>query len=115
MKKWLSLAAVLLAALVTPSLNRGAASPAKGDADKGKAVYSDQCADCHGEQGEGKASVAKMYKVQMKALSSKEVQAKSDTELRKDSVDGTGKMKPVKLSDEDANNVVAFVRSLAKK
>jgi len=89
---------------------------AGGDATAGKTVYIKSCASCHGPNGEGKDAIAKMFKTEMKPLNSKEVQAKSDAELRKDITEGTGKMKPVKgLSDKDLDNVIAFVRTLAKK
>jgi cytochrome c1 len=50
----------------------------------------------------------------MKHLGSKEVQAKKDADLKKDIVEGNGKMKPVKLTDEEAANVIAFLRTLKK-
>jgi len=84
-----------------------------GDAAAGAAVYAKKCATCHGDQGKGKESIAKMFKVELRALGSKEVQAKSDAELRKDVVEGTGKMKPVKgLSDNDLTDLMAFLRGL---
>ena len=89
---------------------------AGGDATAGKTVYTKSCSSCHGPNGEGKDAIAKMFKTEMKPLGSKEVQAKSDAELRKVITDGTGKMKPIKgLSDKDLDNVIAFVRTLAKK
>jgi mono/diheme cytochrome c family protein len=84
-----------------------------GDAAAGAAVYAKKCATCHGAKGEGKASIAKMLKVELRALGSKEVQAKSDDELRRDIAEGIGKMKPVKgLSDKDLSDLVAFMRTL---
>jgi cytochrome c553 len=84
-----------------------------GDATTGKTLYGKKCATCHGKEGEGKAAIAKMLKVELKHLGSKEVQAKSDADLSKNVTEGSGKMKPVKgLSDADVNNVVAFVRTL---
>ena len=44
------------------------------------------------------------------------MQAKTDAELLKNIVADTGKMKAVKgLNDDQAANVIAFVRTLAKK
>ena len=52
----------------------------------------------------------------MKPLASKEVQAKSDTDLKKTILEGTGKMKPVKDVDaKNADDIVAYLRTLAKK
>ena len=68
------------------------------------------------KEGEGKDAIAKMMKVTLRPLASKEVQAKSDAELTKDITAGNGKMKAVAgLSEADVANVVAFVRTLAKK
>lgn len=88
----------------------------KGDAKAGKAVYQKRCGTCHELSGAPKAAIAKMMKVEMRDLSVKTVQDKSDAELRKIVVEGTGKMKGVAgLSDKDMANLLAFVRSLAKK
>jgi hypothetical protein len=54
-----------------------------------------------------------MMKVEIPALGSKEVQAKSDAELKKVITEGKGKMKPVAgLSAKQVDNVVAFIRTL---
>jgi mono/diheme cytochrome c family protein len=108
----LGLGFILLAALVSsPSL---AAQP--GDATAGKAIYTKSCAGCHGATGEPKEALAKALKVEMRQLGSKEVLAKSDAELRKDVLEGIGKMKPVKgLSDQDLANLIAYMRGLAEK
>ncbi len=110
MKTWFSVGLVLALAVAIPLLAAG-----KGDAAKGKTVYASKCAACHGPDGEGKESIAKMFKVTMRPLGSKEVQAKDDETLRKNILEGNGKMKPVKLSDPEATDVIAFIRSLAKK
>jgi len=80
---------------------------AGGDAAAGKAVFDKKCATCHGPDGAGKDAMAKMLKVEFRALGSKEVQAKKDEELRKDITEGNGKMKPVKgLTDAEVVNRV---------
>jgi mono/diheme cytochrome c family protein len=84
-----------------------------GDASAGKVVYGKKCATCHGDQGEGKEALARMLKVELRALGSKEVQAKSDDVLRKEITQGTGKMKPIKgLSETDLADLIAFMRAL---
>ena len=85
-----------------------------GDAEKGKALYTAKCKMCHAAEGEGNPGMAKALKVEMKALGSKEVQGLKDAELKKDVLEGNGKMKPVKLTDEEAANVIAFLRTLKK-
>lgn len=84
-----------------------------GDADAGKTTYNRKCATCHGTDGEAKPAMAKMFKVEMKHLGSKEVQALSDDNIKKIITEGQGKMKPVKgLSDSEVANVIAYVRTL---
>ena len=60
-------------------------------APEGKEVYTAKCAPCHGANGEGKAAIAKMYNVTMPPLASKEVQAKSDDQLKAVILKGQGK------------------------
>jgi mono/diheme cytochrome c family protein len=79
---------------------------------EGKAVYASKCAACHGANGEGKDAVAKMMKVEMKPLSSKEVQSMSDADLKKIILEGKGKMKAQTVSPKQADDVVAFVKTL---
>ena len=86
------------------------------DAATGKTLYGSKCASCHGANGEGKEAIAKMFNVEMKPLTSKEVQAKSDADLKKVMLEGSGKMKTVKdLDAKGADDIVAYLRSLAKK
>jgi mono/diheme cytochrome c family protein len=99
---------VALVLLATPAF-------AAGNAAAGKEIYAKKCVSCHGENGEGKDAVAKMLKVEIKPLSSKEVQAKSDADLKKTILEGTGKMKAVTGVDaKQADDVVAYVRTLKK-
>ena len=101
---------VLMAALlcVTPLL--------AADTAAGKDLYGKKCASCHGVAGEGKDSIAKMFKVEMKDLGSKEIQTRSDADLKKIILEGGGKMKGVKDIDaKNADDLVAYLRTLAKK
>ena len=85
------------------------------DAAAGKELYGKKCASCHGAAGEGKDSVAKTFKVEMRHLGAKEVQSKSDAELKKLALEGTGKMKGVKdLNAKGANDIVTYIRTLKK-
>jgi cytochrome c553 len=97
--------ALLLPLLLMPA--------AKGDAAKGKTVFA-RCAACHGDSGEGKEAIAKMFGVTIHPFSSKEVQSLDDAALKKVIVEGKGKMRPVALSDPDVEDVIAFLRSLKK-
>src|SRR2546426_11162186 len=86
------------------------------DAAAGKELYGKKCASCHGAAGEGKETVAKTFKVEMKQLGSKEIQAKSDSDLKKIILEGKDKMKGIKDIDaKAADGLVAYVRTLAKK
>src|SRR5438093_520260 len=86
------------------------------DSAAGKELFGKKCASCHGAAGEGKDTVAKTFKVEMHHLGSKEVQAKSDADLRKVILEGTGKMKGIKDIDaKGADDLVAYLRVLAKK
>jgi len=86
------------------------------DVGAGKDLYAKKCASCHGAAGEGKDAIAKMFQVEMKPLSGKDAQAKSDADLKKIRLEGTGKMKPVKdLDAKSGDDVVAYLRTLAKK
>jgi mono/diheme cytochrome c family protein len=108
MNRWFTLGLIAVFGL---ALTAGAAF----NADTGKVVYQKKCATCHGPMGEGNPGMAKMLKVELKHLGSKEVQAKTDAEWKKIIAEGQGKMKAVKLTDEETANVIAFVRTLDKK
>jgi mono/diheme cytochrome c family protein len=90
-----------------------AAVPALADAAGGKVVFEKACKGCHGAAGQGNPGLAKAMKVEMRHLGSKEVQAKSDAELKKAITAGTGKMKPVtSITPAQADDVVAYIRTL---
>jgi len=90
-------------------------SVAAGDATAGHAVYDKACKTCHGATGTANPNIAKMMKVDIKDLSSAEIQGKSDDDLKTIIAEGKDKMKPVKtVAGKDIDNVIAFVRSLKK-
>jgi mono/diheme cytochrome c family protein len=108
MKRWMTAGVALLAVATLPLLVL-----AQADAKAGKVVYDKRCASCHGPNGEGKPAIAKALKVELRHLGSKEVQAKSDAQLKKESVEGIGKMKAVAgMSDTDVTNLIAYMRTL---
>ena len=106
--------AVAMAVAMLLSLALPQAAFSGGDVEKGKALFAGKCKMCHAAEGEGNPGMAKMLKVEMKALGSKEVQGLKDAELKKAITEGSGKMKAVKLTDEEAANVIAFLRTLKK-
>ena len=81
----------------------------------GAAVYKSKCAMCHGADGAGQTPTGKSMK--LKSLSSEEVQKLTDAEMTKIVADGKGKMPGYKskLSAEEIDLVVKFVRSFASK
>ncbi len=104
-RNWTLLLLVMLPLLLPAMQN--------GDVNKGKEVYR-RCAVCHGPSGEGNEAIAKALEATMPPLSSKEVQSLDDAALAKIIVEGKGKMNPVKLSDQEVENVIAFLRNLKK-
>ena len=106
--KWLGL---VVAVVVAPVLW----ASGSGNAEAGKTVYDKKCASCHAKDGAGNPAIAKAMKVELRHLGSKEVQAKSDADLKKDTVEGIGKMKGIKLSDAEIADVIAYMRTLKQK
>jgi mono/diheme cytochrome c family protein len=102
----------LLSVLVTPAVF----AAGEGSAKDGKEAFRQHCVACHAADGSGNQAMAKAAKLTIPDLGSKEVQAESDADLKKVITEGKGKMKPVKdLSGKDVANLVAFIRTLAKK
>lgn len=91
-------------------------SMAAVNVESGSALFSARCRACHGPEGKGNPGVAKVMKVTMRDLGSKEVQGKSDRELEQDIAKGNGKMPAVHgLSDGQLADVVAYVRTFGKR
>jgi len=86
---------------------------AEGDVEKGKTVFR-KCSMCHGDSGEGNEAMGKAFGVTIPDLRSQEVQALNDSTLKNVILEGKGKMKAVNLSEEEADDVIAFMRSLKK-
>jgi len=107
MGKHMRLAGSVLAAIciVTPVL---AQNP-------GEAIYKQNCAVCHGPDGEANTPVAKALKAQ--SLKAPAIIKKSDAELIEFVKKGKGNMPAfgAKLSDSQVKEVIAYVRALQKK
>ena len=84
------------------------------DTQAGKAVFEKSCRTCHGADGQGNPAIAKAMNVTIKPLNSGEVQGKSDREISKTVLEGNGKMKPVKITEAQAADVTAYLRTLPK-
>jgi len=104
---------IVVAALLCLTLSIRAAGA--GDTVAGKAVYTGKCRICHGADGEGGTGYAKAMGLDPAHLSSDKVQKKTDPELKKIILQGSGKMKPITgLSEIDIDNVIAYVRTFRK-
>lgn len=85
------------------------------DAAAGAQLYAGKCQGCHGKTGDGNPAMAKALKVEMRPLSSADVQKKSDGELKMNITEGNGKMKGVSgLSATDQDNLIAHLRTMKK-
>jgi mono/diheme cytochrome c family protein len=82
----------------------------------GKAVYDKQCASCHGPDGKGNPSMAKVFGEKQLNIATKEVAEKKDDDLIKVVTEGKGKMPAAgkALSPADQKAVVGYVKSLGK-
>jgi len=84
----------------------------------GKAVYSDNCAKCHGDDGKGQSKMGQ--KVGARDYTDAKVQASfTDAEGVKAVKEGLKKddktlMKPYELSDDDIKAVIAYMRTFKK-
>ncbi len=100
---------VLAAVLCLPLIGFAA------DAKAGKTVYDAKCKNCHGATGAANPAIEKMMKVEIKNLSSSDVQGMSDAELKKVITAGKGKMPAMKtVTGSSLDEVVAYVRTLKK-
>jgi cytochrome c6 len=83
--------------------------------DGGAALYKTKCAACHGAAGKGDTAVGKADKI--RDLSSADVQQQSDADLTTVITAGKGKMPAYgkSLKPDQVKDLVAYIRSLAKK
>ena len=102
----MAVAAIALAAVLLVPVNLFA---------QGADTFKAKCAMCHGPDGAGKTAMGE--KLKLRDLSSAEVQKQSDAELTQIVTKGKGKMTPFegKLTKEQIEQVVGYVRSLGKK
>jgi cytochrome c6 len=84
-------------------------------AEDGGALFKSKCAMCHGPDGSGKTMMGEKLKIP--DLHSADVQKKSDADLRALITKGKDKMPGYegKLTKEQIDALVAFIRGLGKK
>lgn len=110
----LTIRVLTTALIVIPLLLVVIAAPS--DANPGKTVYTNRCKMCHGSEGTGNPAMARMLKVEFKALDSDYVQKKEDSELKNTITKGKGKMAAVRgLSDQQLTDVISYLRSLPQE
>jgi len=80
------------------------------DAAAGKTLFAAKCKACHGPDGTPPPAMAKAMGV--KPLSDSSIQGKADAALKTSILKGVGKMKAQAVSDSDADNLVAAVRTM---
>ena len=108
--------------LASPRLEKASAltqDKPKGDVEAGKQLYKERCEECHGDKGQGVPKMYRLVKATIVHLGSKEAQDKSDDFIRKSMTDGYNKMEPItdprKLTPEEVENILAFVRTLKQE
>ena len=84
-------------------------------ADEGVDLFKSKCAMCHGPDGSGKTMMGEKLKIP--DLHSPDVQKKCDADLKALISKGKDKMPAyeAKLSKEQVDKLVGFIRDLAKK
>jgi mono/diheme cytochrome c family protein len=92
-----------------------ALTPALVVAQDGAATFKAKCAMCHGPDGTGKTAMGEKLKI--RDLSSADVQKQSNADLTQIVTKGKEKMPSYdgKLTKEQIDQVVAHIRTLAKK
>lgn len=82
-------------------------------------IYASKCAMCHAKDGKGNPAMAKMYKIDPKLMSlvGEDTAKHTDAELIKITTDGLEKMPAYKgkLTETEIKDLVAYIRTLAKK
>jgi len=119
------LRAVLLIGTIAAGIALPLWAQGKGDAKAGKELHVKHCQRCHGEQGKGDGPAMKAVKtVKLTDWTNREEMAKySDQDLYKITAEGgaalgKSKLMPAykgKLKEKEIWDLVAFIRSLAKK
>jgi mono/diheme cytochrome c family protein len=103
-----TLLSVASAALSTPAFG--------ADLAKGKSIYGDKCLKCHGEKGKGDGRKAADLEKKPADYTDKAKMAKfTDEDLKKAVKEGKKPMPAFgkKLSDEEIDGVIAYIRTFA--
>ncbi|MBI3646586.1 MAG: cytochrome c [Acidobacteriales bacterium] len=92
-----------------------ALTPALSSAQDAATTFKGKCAMCHGPDGSGKTAMGEKFNI--RDLRSADVQKQTDAELVQIVTKGKNKMPPYdgKLTKEQIDQLVAYVRELGKK
>lgn len=108
---------LLLLAVVYSAAHRSEAAPI-GEPDRGRVVYDQHCASCHGETGRGDGRDAVTLSPRPGNLISAATSAKSDKDLLHVIAEGKPHtaMRPWKgtLTSEEQRDVLAYIRTLVR-
>lgn len=102
---------LLLIAGVIPA----AAVPA--DTERGKKIFADKCAVCHGTHGDGNSPMTKLFPKKPTDYTDKaQMEKVPDAELKKTIREGKRPMPKWdgRLTEQDIDDVIAYIRSLGK-
>lgn len=85
------------------------------EGDSGETIFKSKCVLCHGADGTGNTPLGKQ--LQAANLHTKDVQKKTNAELRKVIHDGQTNMPPFgdQLSDEQIDQVIKYIRTLGRQ
>ena len=120
MRRHIAVGAVLgMLGLLAGQLAHAPASPGGSmDLERGRTIYEQHCADCHGPEGRGDGRQATSLSPRPGNLISAQTSAKSDQEMLK--IIAKGKPRTAmngwedRLSHADRIDVLAYIRSLVK-
>lgn len=112
MNIWITLLLAAVASAQTPAIR-----DPKTNAAEGKELFTAKCALCHGQDGQGKPAMAKMFSVPAQSMNLilQRTTKKTDNDLKAVVLNGRGKMPAFKdkLKDAEISAVLGYIRSLA--
>jgi cytochrome c6 len=115
MNRWIGVAAVVTVLVCSVALaSRDLGAQSKGDPAKGEALYKARCVTCHGAAGAGDGPAGKVLKGEgLKELSDQQLH-----DAIKKGGKAVGKSPAMiafpGLSDAEIQNVIAYIKTLAK-
>ncbi len=82
----------------------------------GKQVYTDKCLACHGEKGDGKGPMAKVFNPPPgNFCDPKFWEGAVDKKISDSVIKGKGQMNPVNLNPDEIKAVTEYIKSSCKK